>query len=73
MGFAHPARTKLCVFCNRWTGNANLKLKNPNVGYEFNGSTLGKCSRNNGTFPANSRIADKCEFYDPSMEARRLL
>ena len=71
MSYAHPARQKRCAFCNRWTGNANLKFKNPAIGFEFDRVT-GKCAKNNG-FYSSITSADRCEYYDPNMEARKLL
>ena len=73
MVVAHPARSKRCVFCNRWIGNANLKLKSANSGYEFNGMVNGKCAKTNATIVAQASIAEKCDFFDPSMEARRFM
>jgi len=72
MAIAHPARNKRCVFCNRWTGNANLKFLNPNTGYEFTTGAMGKCAKTNGMYASN-HIADKCDYYDPNMDARKLL
>ena len=72
MATAHPARNKRCVFCNRWTGEANLKMIAPNIGYEFTTAAMGKCAKNNATRPSHW-IADKCEHYDPNMDARRML
>lgn len=66
----HPKRAKNCVFCNNWIGDANMKLINSIVGYEYERSTEGKCTRRNG---AKTVACYSCTNYEPSMDAKKLL
>lgn len=66
----HPKRAKNCVFCNNWIGDAQMQFKNAIVGYEYEATTKGKCTRRNG---ASTGACYSCPSYEPSMDAKKLL
>lgn len=66
----HPKRAKNCVFCNNWLGDAGMRFIGSGVGYEYDGSVKGKCTRRNG---ASTSASYSCPKYEPSMDAKKLL
>lgn len=66
----HPKRAKNCVFCKYWIGDAGMKYVNSNVGYEYDGSSKGKCTKRNG---AGTLAVYSCPNYAPSQDAEKLL
>lgn len=72
MTTAHPKKSKYCVFCNRWDGDAKLTLVNSSVGFKFVPNVFGKCAIKNAQRPA-SFTGSTCKDYSPSREAEKLL
>ena len=70
MALAHPKNYKRCLFCSKWTGDAGLVFKNPQVGYEYKTGVYGKCMQNNSSQPCTGGVG--CRDYSPSYEASRL-
>ncbi len=66
----HPKRVKNCAFCKFWLGDAKMKFVGSIVGYEYDGSTKGKCTKRNGS---STSALHNCSDYAPSLEAERLL
>ncbi len=66
----HPKRVKNCVFCKFWIGDARMKFVNSIVGYGYEASARGKCTKRNG---AATPACYSCPNYAPSPEAERLL
>ena len=66
----HPKRAKDCVFCKFWIGDAQMRYVNSNVGYEFQASARGKCTKRNG---AATPACYSCPNYVPNQDAERLL
>lgn len=66
----HPKRVKNCVFCKFWIGDAKMKFVNSIIGYEYDGSIKGKCTKRNGS---STSALYNCSSYVPSPEAERLL
>lgn len=64
-----PKRSKICVFCEYWTGDAGLKFINSTVGYEYESYTNGKCTKKNTNQPTYT----SCANYTPNMAARKIL
>jgi hypothetical protein len=71
--YVHPAKTKTCVLCNRWTGSANLQFKSPSVGLEYDGQVNAKCAATNSTVKSQSTQANHCKHFDFNEKARSLL
>ena len=65
----HPRNSKICVFCEYWTGDAGLKFINSTTGYEYELTASGKCTKKN----VNEQTHCSCNFYEPSREARKLM
>lgn len=66
----HPKGRKMCVFCEYWAGDAQMKFINPYVGYEYENTATGYCTkRGNRRMGVNG----SCSEYEPSREARKLL
>ena len=66
----HPKRAKDCVFCKFWTGDAKMKFVNSVVGYAYEASARGKCTKRNGSA---TPACYSCPNYAPSPEAEKLL
>lgn len=66
----HPKRVKDCVFCKFWIGDAKMKFVNSIVGYAYEASARGKCTKRNGSA---TPACYSCPNYVPSPEAERLL
>lgn len=66
----HPKRAKDCVFCKFWIGDAKVKFVNSVVGYAYEASTRGRCTKRNGS---STSACYSCPNYVPSPEAERLL
>ena len=66
-----PKINKVCVFCNNWIGNANMKYLNSVVGYEFDSDARGRCTKKNGAIYRASQFCSS--HYEPNIDARRLL
>ena len=66
----HPKRAKNCVFCKYRIGDAEKQFINSIVGYKYNASIKGKCTKRNG---AASPACYSCPSYAPSQDAERLL
>ncbi len=64
----NPKRSKICVFCEYWTGDAGLVFVNSSVGYEYEAMAVGKCMRNN----QNKYTYSGCTKYEPNAAARRM-
>lgn len=64
-----PKRHKGCVFCHYWIGDANMKFINSTVGYEYELTTVGTCTKRN----ENTRTHQSCSNYMPSVDASRIL
>ncbi len=66
----HPKRAKNCVFCKYWLGDADMAFVNSIVGFKYEASVKGPCTRKNGatTFSCHS-----CSNYAPSPAAEKLL
>ncbi len=71
-GFAHPKHIKPCVLCKNWMGNADLEFKSIVMGFQFTKGVIGKCVAKNGGSPSSS-YCGSCKYYEPSVEASRLL
>lgn len=57
----HPKHTKDCVFCKFWIGNAKMKFVNSIVGYTYEASARGKCTkRNNSATPCLLFLPQLC-------------
>jgi hypothetical protein len=66
----HPKRVKDCVFCKFWIGDAGMRFVNSAVGYEYEASVKGKCTKRNGlATPA----CYSCPSYVPGPQAEKLL
>ena len=68
----HPKNNKLCVFCEKWMGDAELELVSPTMGYKFDSDAKGKCTKSNLTCES-MRSCIKTQDYEPSREASRIL
>lgn len=66
----HPKRTKDCVFCKFWIGDAQMKYVNSNSGYEFQASARGRCTKRNG---AATTACHTCSNYVPGPDSEKLL
>ncbi len=66
---AHPRTVKKCVFCKRWSGDANMIFKSPQSGFQFDLGVYGRCMANNSNQPSSG----SCSNYEPSAEASRIL
>lgn len=64
-----PKRSKICVFCEYWTGDADLKFISSTVGYEYEHNAIGKCTKKN----TNQHTFSSCANYEPSREAKKVL
>ena len=57
----HPKRVKDCVFCKFWIGDAGMRFVNSAVGYEYEASVKGKCTkRNNSATPGLLLLPQLC-------------
>ncbi len=66
----HPKRAKNCVFCKFWIGGAIIRFVNSNVGYEYDATAKGKCTKKNG---AATQAGYSCPNYVPNQDAEKLL
>lgn len=66
----HPRSCKYCVFCKYWSGDADLRLVNSVVGYEFEMYSDGRCTMNNCVKRSS---VPGCNKFEPSYEASKLL
>lgn len=66
----YPKGARNCVFCNSWIGDAQMKFKNAVVGYEYDATAKGQCTRRNG---ASTDACYSWQNYEPSMDAKKLL
>ena len=66
----HPKRSKDCVFCKFWLGDANMKFVNSTAGYAYEASARGKCANRNGSV---TPACYSCPNYKPSPDAEKLL
>lgn len=66
----HPKRVKDCVFCKFWIGDARMRFVNSAVGYEYEASVKGKCTKRNGSA---TPACYSCPSYVPGPEAEKLL
>lgn len=66
---AHPRKVKRCVFCEYWTGDADLKFVSTTGGYEYESCTYGICKKKN----TMQTTYESCANYTPNMTARKLL
>jgi hypothetical protein len=67
----HPKRSKSCVFCNYWIGDAKMKFVNSVVGYSYDGNVSGQCTKRNGS--KTPAVYSCGKDYEPSIEAKKLL
>ena len=67
---SHPRNKKICLFCEYWSGDAQMKFVNPYEGYEYENTALGYCTKR-----GNRKIGvyGTCSEYEPSREAKKLL
>ena len=65
----HPRRSKCCVFCHYWMGDAELKYVSPSVGFEYERDARGKCMKKDLSFFTYA----SCNMFSPSIEASKLL
>jgi len=68
----NPKAIKYCAFCHYWMGNANLKFENMHLGFSFDRGVSVQCPKVKAV-RASDVSANQCKFYEPSIEARRLL
>ena len=66
----HPKGAKDCVFCKFWIGDAKMKFVNSVVGYAYEASTRGRCTKRNGS---STPACYSFPNYAPSPEAEKLL
>ncbi len=64
-----PRRSKTCVFCEYWTGDADLVFVNSTVGYEYEALAVGKCMRDNQKRYTHSG----CTKFEPNVAARKVM
>ena len=68
---AKPKSTHLCVFCEYWAGDADMKFRSTGMGYEYERDAVGKCIKQSGV---KTRASSGCSnYYEPSREAKKLL
>lgn len=68
---ARPKFTHLCVFCEYWTGDADMKFRGTSMDYEYERDAVGKCIKKHGI---TTRASSGCSnHYEPSREAKKLL
>lgn len=68
---ARPKFTHLCVFCENWTGDADMTFRSVGMGYEYEREAEGKCIKRGGI---RTKACTGCtKFYEPSREAKKLL
>jgi hypothetical protein len=70
---ARPKYSKLCAFCEYWTGDCGLKFISIGAGYEFDNTASGKCIKKNGAVTHAGASASSCHYYEPSREAKKLM
>ena len=66
----HQKRVKDCVFCKFWIGDAGMRFVNSAVGYEYEASVKGKCTKRNGSA---TPACYSCPSYVPGPQAEKLL
>ena len=69
---SHPKYPK-CVFCHRWIGDedVHLEFKSKTGGFQYDSGVFGTCMRKNTR--TRSHSGDGCKYYEPSIEASKLL
>lgn len=68
---ARPKFNPLCVFCENWTGDADMTFRSVGAGYEYEREAVGKCIKRGGMA---TKAASSCtKYFEPSREARKLL
>jgi hypothetical protein len=72
MTTGHPKKSKYCVFCTRWSGDAKLTPENSTVGFRFDATVFGMCAKNNIKKTAATN-ASTCKEYSPNEKARMFL
>ncbi len=65
-----PKRLKNCAFCKYWLGDAQMTFVNGTVGFRYDSSAKGKCTKRNG---AVTPAVYQCKDYAPNRDAERLL
>ena len=68
---AKPKFTHLCVFCDNWTGDADMTFRSAGMGYEFEREATGKCIKRGGI--ATKAAASCTKYFEPNREAQKLL
>ena len=68
----HPKNRKFCTFCKRWSGDARLVIKPPNIGIEFETQAPGQCLQKGGIRGA-AALDTGCKYFAPCVEADKLL
>ena len=67
---AKPKLSHLCVFCESWTGNADMVFRSAGMAYEFEREATGKCIKKGGT----TKAASSCtKYFEPNREAKKLM
>lgn len=69
---AHPKKTEFCAFCKRWSGEAALVIKPPNIGIVFETQAQGQCLFKGGLRRAGT-VESGCRYFAPCVEADKLL
>lgn len=64
----NPRWARYCVFCEYWTGDADLKFVSSSAGYEYESQAVGKCMK----FSTNRFAHNICGKYEPNAAARRM-
>lgn len=60
-----------CVFCDNWTGDADMTFRSVGMGYEFEREAVGKCIKKSG---ATTKAASGCtNHYEPNHEAQKVM
>lgn len=68
---ARPKCNPLCVFCENWTGDADMTFRSMGMGYEYEREAAGKCIKRGGM---TTKAASSCtKYFEPNREARKLL
>lgn len=68
---AKPKFSRLCVFCDNWTGDAGMEFRSVGMGYEFEKEAVGKCIKKGG---ATTKAGSGCSnLYEPNHAAQKMM
>lgn len=66
-----PKFSRLCVFCENWTGDAAMEFRSVGMGYEYEREAAGKCIKHGGSI---TKAGSGCtKYFEPNREARKLM